>query len=74
MNKIKQSSYDLIMSIGQNCGAPEILKESKLRRFAGPLDWLVIDYNSVMIIIKNKFQDFFNKEDLEFICYDELSN
>lgn len=59
--------YDFVISIGQNCFVSRVLQRNNLRFFSSPLDWLQIDnYDCVINILKNKFKNFFNKEDLIF--------
>ena len=68
---LKKRRYDFIMPIGQGCSIPEMLRDNSLRRFAGPLDWTCIfNYNISMNVVKNRFERYFEKEDLEFVCYD----
>lgn len=68
MDKIKENKYDLIFGIGQNCLVPEVLRENELIYFATPFDWVQIyGYDAAINILKNKFQNFFRKEDLEFM-------
>lgn len=63
-----KKKYDFIVSIGQGCATPEILRDSGLRLFSGPFDWTFVEnYNITMDVIKNKFENYFNKEDLVFI-------
>ena len=68
---MKQKSYDLIISIGQGCSTPEILRNISYRNFAGPLDWTFMDnYLDGINILKSRFENYFQKNDLEFLYYD----
>lgn len=64
--KFRKKKYTYIMSVGQGCITVEILRDNKLRRKAGPLDWTFADnYNATINVLKNKFRDYFNKEDIK---------
>lgn len=67
--KIKTKYFDIIFSIGQNCLVPRILRKLNLRVFATPFDWaLVHNYTISINLLKNKFENYYNKEDLTYIC------
>ena len=75
MEKLKHSKYDLIVGIGQNCLSAEILRELGLVDYTTPFDWVQIyGYATAINILKNKFQNFFRKEDLSFRCVDKNDN
>ncbi len=65
--KIKQTKYDYVISLGENCLTAMVLKEFGLRQFSGPFDWIAgrgVYYRLNLIL--NGFHDFLLKEDLEF--------
>ena len=67
VRKIKK--YDTIMSIGAACFVPTVLKSKNLRDFSGPFDWMYgAGIEERLKIVKNRFQDYFNKEDFEFLA------
>ena len=73
--KIKTQYYDIVISIGQNCFVSRILRALNYRLFACPLDWvLVYNYTYSMELLKNKFENYFNKEDLSFVAVNEKWN
>ena len=64
---MKKCRYDYIIAIGQNCFAPRVLLVNKLRQFSGPLDWLeFFNYSSAIDTLKEKFRNFFDKENLVY--------
>ena len=69
---IKDYKYDIIFSIGENCFTADILSKNNLRKESSPFDW-VTPWDSTnnniinnLEIIRNRFRNFFNKEDLKF--------
>ena len=62
-----KKKYDLIFSIGEARSCAEVLRESRLRFYSYPFDWL---YGSTLLdrikMLANNMKDFINKEDLEF--------
>ena len=63
-----KKTFDLIFGIGENCDTSLILRRNNLQTNSYPFDWLANSKfgNNIDIII-NKFNDFFNKEDLEIV-------
>lgn len=64
--KIKQTKYDYVISLGENCLTAMVLKEFGLREFSGPFDWIAgrgLDYRLNLIL--DGFHGFLLKEDLE---------
>jgi hypothetical protein len=49
---------NFIFSIGYRCNSPDFLKIFKLRKMSGPFDYLFIDFESSLKLIKNNFDDF----------------
>lgn len=67
--------YDFIMSLGQCCLTPNILREKNLRLFSGPFDWSQVeDYRSIINIVKNRFERYFLKENIKFLFLDKERN
>ncbi len=61
-------TYDIIYSIGYDCTCARYLAKYSLRSFAGPFDWITLcDYPTRMSYILNGFENFLNKDDLEFL-------
>ena len=61
------SKYDTVFSVGAACFVPEVLKILKLRDFSGPFDWMWgSDAVSRLKIVKNRFRNYFNKQDFEY--------
>lgn len=63
--------YDFVISLGEKCFVAQTLSKMGIRQFSGPFDWLEIFYGGTgggiidrLNLIINKFQNFFNKEDL----------
>ena len=64
--KIKK--YDTVVSVGAACFVPETMKKLKLRDFSGPFDWVFgSDVITRLKFIKNKFKNYFNFEDFEYV-------
>ena len=60
--------YDTVISVGAACFVPEVLKELKLRDFSGPFDWMFgSDILTRLDFVKNRFKDYFNFEDFEYV-------
>ena len=60
--------YDSVISVGAACFVPETLKKLKLRDFSGPFDWMFGSHAITRLkFIKNKFKDYFNSADFEYI-------
>lgn len=66
-NKINtKNKYDVIYSIGADCGCAGNLKRFKLRITSGPFDWLFkASLEQRFVCLMNDFADFFNIEDFE---------
>lgn len=59
--------YDLIFSIGEACSCSEALRAYKLQNFSYPFDWLYgSTFQQRIELIKSKFKNFINFEDLEY--------
>lgn len=62
------SYYDLIFSLGELCFCAGFLKSKRLRLFSCPFDWIYgSSFLGRMDILNNKFKDFLNIEDLEYV-------
>lgn len=61
------------MSLGQCCLTPDVLREKKLRTFSGPFDWSDVDgYHTVINIVKNRFENYFKKENIKECYFDYI--
>ena len=57
MNKV----YDLVVNLGSNCQVAYQLKRHDLRRFSGPLDWLVSeDAANIVKAMQDRFASLFD--------------
>ena len=61
--------YDIVYSLGNNCGCAEYLRDAHLRSHSGPLDWIISDdvYASFKTIL-DEFDVF-----LDFSCLEQQS-
>jgi len=65
--KFHIKKYDVIFSFGFSCSTAMFLKNQNLRKFSSPFDWVSIaPFSSRCDIFLNKFENYINKEDLEF--------
>jgi hypothetical protein len=61
--------YDLIFGIGGACSCSTLLRNRQLQNFSYPFDWVSHQYFKGSIdILGNKFKNFIEYEDLEYIC------
>lgn len=64
--------YDCVFSLGEACFIATHLKNNGLRMFSGPFDWIYgSNFKTRCDILVSKFENYFNKEDLEFKEYRE---
>lgn len=64
--------YDCVFSLGEACFIATHLKNNGLRMFSGPFDWMYgSNFKTRCDILVSKFENYFNKEDLEFKEYRE---
>ncbi|MCT2346911.1 DUF1796 family putative cysteine peptidase [Niallia taxi] len=64
LNEIK-GEYDAVYSLGENCLPAMKMRQFHLRPFAGPLDWVGIQYvHKVAKLIRTYFTDFLAEENL----------
>ncbi len=60
--------YDLIFSLGEACFCATFLKLTNLRKCSCPFDWMYgASFFERLKILDNKFENFLNIEDLEYI-------
>ncbi len=65
---ILDKKFDLVLSLGSDCGCAAYLKEFKLRYASYPFDWLFkISFENRIKLIENHFKDFLVKENLKYI-------
>ena len=65
---MEKKVYDIVYSLGYDCTCARYMAKYHLRSYAGPFDWITLcDYKTRMEYILNDFENFLNKEDLEFI-------
>lgn len=63
--------YDLIYSVGADCGCSMYMLRNKLRSTSGPFDWLThADFETRMSLILNRFEHFLEITDLQFLPKD----
>ena len=55
----------VIVPMGIDCGIATELKNQQFRQVAYPFDWIVT-YQGITDVIKNKFADFFQRNDISF--------
>ena len=68
---MRKRKYDLILPFGEACHTAHTLKRLKYRTMSCPFDWMYgLNFEGRFKIILNKFEGFFNKEDLEFVGID----
>ena len=61
------SKFDLAFGIGAACSCTAILRKANLQHQSNPLDWLYgTDFEGRVNLLVNEFENFINKEDLEF--------
>ena len=66
--------YDCVFSLGEACFIAIHLRENGLRMFSGPFDWMYgSNFKTRCDILASKFENYFNKEDLEFKEYRETN-
>lgn len=64
--------YDCIFSLGEACFISSALKNNNLRMFSGPFDWMYgASFKTRCDMLENKFKNYFNKDDFEFLYYRE---
>lgn len=57
--------YDDIVSLGFFCGIAQEVERIGLRNCSYPLDWVISDFQSVLELLQNNFEDFLNINYLE---------
>ena len=63
----KKKKYDLIFPFGEACFTAAVMSRIHIRTQSNPFDWVYgANFEERLDIILNKFENFFNKEDLEF--------
>lgn len=68
---MRKKKYDLILPFGEACHTAHTLRKLKFRTMSCPFDWMYgSNFEGRFKIILNKFEGFFNKEDLEFTRID----
>lgn len=53
-------SINYIFPVGRRCNSSSFLRDSKLSRFAGPMDYMFIDLQTAKECIEDKFSNFLN--------------
>lgn len=60
--------FDLIVSIGEDCACTSYLRRFNLQNYSYPFDWLTnATFETRVDLITSNFENFFNKEDIEFM-------
>ncbi|MBR4126196.1 MAG: hypothetical protein IKR09_01295 [Alphaproteobacteria bacterium] len=63
-----QNTFDIVISLGEDCGCASYLQEHQLRKFSGPFDWLTkASFNTRIECICNDFSEFLQKENMKII-------
>jgi long-chain acyl-CoA synthetase len=62
-----EKEYDLVVSLGTTCQTAYQLRRLNLRQCAGPLDWFIIPFDSLLILLQNKFEHFMARKNLAVI-------
>ena len=64
----KKEKYDLIFSIGEVCFCSTVLRKCNLQNVSYPFDWNgAVEFYKKCVILANRFERFFEKEDLEYM-------
>jgi len=67
--------FDIIIPMGCYCGSAQSLRTVKKRTCSLPFDWIVpVGLDNAVDFIENKFEGFFDKEDLKRFDYDTKKN
>ncbi len=75
MNIFKKHKYDLIFGIGEACSCSQLLRVNFLQFVSYPLDWLFgTDFIGRCKILANDFNNFINKDDLEYAFVEKSIN
>ncbi len=62
------NEYDLIISLGEACFVATYLRDSQLRAFSSPFDWLMGgNLQTRLNFLTNNFKDFMNIEDFIYL-------
>jgi len=68
---VKRTAYDCVFSLGEGCFTAQALKNSRLRKFSGPFDWVGRStFEKRIEFLTDDFRNFFNKEDFDFVLAD----
>ena len=54
--------YQNIISLGFFCGPAQEIKSIGLRNASYPFDWIISNFESVLLLLKNNFKDFLKEE------------
>ncbi|MGG3800410.1 DUF1796 family putative cysteine peptidase [Metabacillus fastidiosus] len=67
LDEIKQP-YDLVISLGGHCEPSYQIERLKLRRFSGPLDWMIShSLSHISLLIRKNFSDFMDFSNLSLV-------
>lgn len=64
MNNYTDKQYQYCVSLGWFCATASALQRYGLRSSAGPFDWMISDFDSVLQVMENNFCDYMSKENL----------
>jgi len=68
---MKKKEYDIIYSLGADCGCAFYLKRHNLRSYSGPFDWLTgASFETRLNLILSDFEDFLNKDSIKPLIQD----
>ncbi|MCQ6282349.1 DUF1796 family putative cysteine peptidase [Bacillus sp. EB600] len=63
-----KGQYDVIVSLGFACNTAMKLRDHNLRKFSGPIDWMVSEsLSDVSRLLKNRFKGFMELENMRLL-------
>jgi hypothetical protein len=72
---INKTKYDFVFSMGEACFVATVLTNIHIRKASGPFDWMSMStFKKRFEIFINKFDKYFEEQDLEYIGIDKNNN
>ena len=62
-----EQPYDALIPLGGDCQLTHQMRVNGLRQYALPLDWSITSPEALIKVLDNKFHDYLNKDNLEFV-------
>lgn len=62
-----EQPFDALIPLGGDCQLAHQMRVNGLRKYALPLDWSISSPEALIKILDNKFHNYLNKENLEFV-------